>query len=39
MQDFRKLRVWESSVDLTAHVYQVTGTFPSPSDTPAGPLR
>lgn len=28
MQDFRKLRVWNASVDLAEHVYGVTAGFP-----------
>ena len=29
MQDFRKLRVWQASRELTATVYRVTATLPS----------
>jgi four helix bundle protein len=29
MQDFRKLIVWNSSIDLCVSIYQLTDTFPS----------
>ncbi len=28
MRDFRQLRVWEESHDLTLKIYQITKTFP-----------
>ncbi len=28
MQDFKKLRVWEKSHNLTLRVYKITGSFP-----------
>lgn len=28
MRDFRQLRVWEESHDLTLRIYQITKTFP-----------